>query len=185
MNQDKIVIRCLSCGIKNRLPGGRFEQRPVCGKCHAPLDDMIIRCLTCGTKNRVAEDRLRQRVFCGKCAAPLVVTAEPGQVLTVDDQSFSREVLAGGGVLVDCWAPWCQPCQNIARTLDELAVQYAGAVKIAKLNVDENPMTAANYNIRSIPTILFFKDGALVSSIVGFRPKEEIERQIMLIIKTN
>lgn len=185
MDQDKIVIRCLTCGIKNRLPQGRFQKRPVCGKCHAPLDEMIIRCLTCGTKNRVPEDRLQQGVICGKCAAPLVITGEAGQVLTVDDQNFSREVLAGGPVLVDCWAPWCGPCQNIAPVLDDLAAQYAGGVKITKLNVDENPNTAGKYNIRSIPTILFFNDGTLVSSLVGLKTREEIERQIMAIIKTN
>lgn len=185
MDLDDIIIRCLTCGVKNRIPRGRFQAHPVCGRCHAPLDDMIIRCLACGKKNRVPEDRLRQKALCGKCGAPLVVAGDQGQVVKVDDGSFAREVLAGGPVLVDCWAPWCGPCQTIAPILEELASEYLGGVKITKLNVDENPLTAAQYKIQSIPTILIFKDGKLTGSLVGLRPKAEIERQILAIIKPN
>lgn len=185
MDQDDIVIRCLTCGVKNRIPRDRFQQHPVCGKCHAPLDDMIIRCFTCGKKNRIPEERLRQKALCGRCGAPLVIVGEQGQVIKVDDGSFAREVLASGPVLVDCWAPWCGPCQTIAPILEELAAQYVGGVKITKLNVDENPLTASQYNIRSIPTILIFKDGNLSDSLVGLRPKEEIERLILAIMKPN
>lgn len=185
MDEGSILIRCLACGIKNRLPRERFQQRPVCGRCHMPLDDMIIRCLSCGKKNRVPEERLRERLRCGKCSVPLVFTGNQEQIVEVSDESFAREVLAGGAVVVDCWAPWCEPCSAVAPILDELALQYIGAVKICKLNVDENPMTASQYEIRSIPTVLFFKEGNLKNSVAGLQTKTELEHLILSIIQSS
>jgi thioredoxin len=79
---------------------------------------------------------------------------------------------------VDCWAPWCGPCRMVAPIMDQLASEYAGRVKIAKLNTDENPLTASQYGIQSIPTLLFFKDGTLVNKLVGALPKSEIEKHL-------
>jgi thioredoxin 2 len=149
------------------------------------MDEMIIRCLDCGTKNRMPENRLNDRPLCGKCGATLVATGDQGHPIDVTDDTFSREVLSSpGSVLVDCWAPWCGPCRMVAPILDELAAKYAGGVRIAKLNVDENPQTASRYNVRSIPTMLLFKDGNLVNSLVGALPKETIEQHILTIMKT-
>jgi thioredoxin 2 len=104
----------------------------------------------------------------------------------VTDGTFNREVLsAAGSVLVDCWAPWCGPCRMVAPILDELASKYAGGVRIAKLNVDENPQTASRYDVHSIPTMLLFKDGELVNRLVGALPKETIEQHLIAIMKTN
>ena len=106
--------------------------------------------------------------------------------MDVTDATFSKEVISSpGSVLVDCWAPWCGPCRTIAPILDELADKYAGGVKITKLNVDENPLIASQYSIQSIPTMLLFKDGKLVNKLVGALPKEEIERHLLSIMKTN
>jgi thioredoxin 2 len=88
-------------------------------------------------------------------------------------------------VLVDCWAPWCNPCRTLSPIIDELASDYANGVKVAKLNVDENPVTASQYGIRSIPTMLFFKEGKLVERLVGAQSKEQIEKHLLSIIKTN
>jgi thioredoxin 2 len=146
---------------------------------------MIIRCLDCGTKNRVPENRPHDRPVCGKCGASLVVTEEQGHPFDVTDATFTREVRsAPGAVLVDCWAPWCGPCRMVAPVLDELAAKYAGRIRIAKLNVDENPVTASQYNIRSIPTMLLFRDGSLVNTLVGALPKETIEQNLLTIMKT-
>jgi thioredoxin 2 len=183
---DNVIIRCLNCGTKNRIPGPKFHGKPTCGKCHAPLDDLIIRCLKCGTKNRMSEEKLNQKPLCGKCHEPLIIDKQQAKPVEVTDDSFSREVLAADlSVLVDCWAPWCGPCRKLGPIIEELAADYVGGVKIAKLNVDENPATAAQYGIHSIPTMLLFKDGKLVNRLVGALPKEEIEKNLLSIIKTN
>jgi thioredoxin 2 len=183
---NQMVLRCLNCGKKNRIPGERLHDRPLCGACHATLDEMIIRCLKCGTKNRMPENRLNDQPFCGKCGATLVVTSDQGRPVEVTDSTFNREVLSfPGSVLIDCWAPWCGPCRTVAPVLDELASKYAGGVRIAKLNVDESPLTASRYDVRSIPTMLLFKDGKLVNRLEGALPKETIEQHLVAIMKTN
>lgn len=142
-------------------------------------ENVIIRCAKCGTKNRVSKTRFEERPICGKCKAPLKVSEVESSPVNVQDQTFSQEVLSHHGpVLVDCWAPWCGPCRMVAPVLDQLASEYAGRLKIAKLNTDENPVTASQYGIQSIPTMLLFKYGQLKGQIVGAQPKQEIERQI-------
>ena len=102
--------------------------------------------------------------------------AEP---LKVDDTSFKSVVIeAKIPILVDFWAPWCAPCRSIAPVVDELAGEYAGRVGFAKVNVDENPKVATDYGVRSIPTLLIFKDGKPVAQIVGMRPKAELKKQL-------
>ncbi|BAU23648.1 thioredoxin [Caldimicrobium thiodismutans] len=86
----------------------------------------------------------------------------------VTDQDFEKEVLQSSiPVLVDFWAAWCGPCRAIAPVIDELAEEYAGKVKVCKMNVDENPVTPGKYGIRAIPTLIVFKDGQAVETIVG------------------
>jgi len=103
--------------------------------------------------------------------------------VTVKDSTFSKEVLSYlGAVIVDCWAPWCGPCHMVSPILDQLASEYAGRVRIAKLNVDENPLTASQYSIRSIPTMLLFRDGKFVNSLVGALPRGEIEKHLLSIL---
>ena len=97
----------------------------------------------------------------------------------VNDSNFDQTVLqAKMPVLVDFWAVWCGPCHMVAPVVEELAGEYEGKVTFAKLNVDENPKTASQYGIMSIPTLLIFKDGAPVSNIIGFRPKPELKKSI-------
>lgn len=183
---ENVIIRCLNCGTKNRIPQKKFKGRSACGKCAAPLDDLIIRCLKCGTKNRMPEDRLNQKPLCGKCHEPLIIAQHKTKPFDVTDNTFTREVLTSDmSVLVDCWAPWCGPCKKLSPIIDELASDYANGVKVVKLNVDENPLTASQYGIHSIPTMLFFKEGKLVQRLTGALPKEEIEKNLLSIIKTN
>ena len=186
MAHEQMIIRCLNCGTRNRIKRERIHNRPTCGRCHAYLDDMIIRCLSCGTKNRMPENRLNERPLCGKCGVPLVIRSGEGYPIDVTDETFSREVLShAGSVLMDLWAPWCAPCRTIGPILEELAAKYAGGVKVVKLNVDENPLTASKNDFRNIPTMLLFKDGELANRLVGALPKEEIERHLLAIMKTN
>ena len=100
--------------------------------------------------------------------------------MDITDQSFESEVLSCPGVvLVDCWAPWCGPCRMVAPVLEEIASEYRGRAKIVKLDTDENPKTAMKYNIRSIPTMLIFKEGDLIDTLVGALPKQEIEKKLV------
>ncbi len=102
-----------------------------------------------------------------------------GQYLTATDQNFKSEILDSDKVaLVDFWAAWCGPCQMLGPVIEELAGDYEGKAVIAKLNVDENPNTAAQYGIRSIPTLLIFKNGEVVDQMVGAMPKNMIAEKI-------
>ena len=146
------------------------------------VDVQLVRCPTCGAQNRVPLDKLaagRQPV-CGRCKAPLRVGATAdGSPVTVTDASFAAEVERSPvPVLLDAWAPWCGPCRMIAPVVDELAIELAGRARVAKLNVDENPVTARRLDVRSIPMLLVFKDGREVDRIVGVQPKSEIARRV-------
>ena len=143
---------------------------------------MIVTCASCGAKNRVDEGAGRRlKPVCGRCGAELTARggaerAESGKPFAVTDATFEREVLRAGErpVLLDCWAEWCGPCRAVAPVLDQLAAESRGRYTVAKLNVDENPGTAAQFGIRSIPTMLVFKNGALVDRLVGAQPRQAI-----------
>ncbi len=96
-------------------------------------------------------------------------------IIYVTDASFEADVLKSGEpVLVDYWAEWCGPCKMIAPILDEIATEYAGKVKIAKLNIDENPQTPPRYGIRGIPTLMLFKNGNVEATKVGAVSKSQL-----------
>lgn len=97
----------------------------------------------------------------------------------VTDESFATDVLgASGPVLVDFWAEWCGPCKMIGPALEEIGAEYAGKLTIAKVNIDDNPVTPNNYQVRGIPTLIMFKDGKPVDTKVGAMPKSALKQWI-------
>jgi len=101
-------------------------------------------------------------------------------IIAVTDANFEDEVEKSGQLtIVDFWATWCGPCRMVAPILDQLATDYAGKVKITKLDVDANIKTGSRFNVRSIPTMLFFKDGKVVDQIIGAVPRANIEQKLV------
>lgn len=145
---------------------------------------MISICQKCGARNRVDPDTAEHlQPVCGNCGTqlPASASAADAEPQTVTDESFTRDVIEGSSarpVLVDAWAEWCPPCRMIAPLLDQLAAESNGRYLIAKLNVDENPGTAAQFQIRSIPTLLIFRNGKLVDQLVGAHPKHSIAARL-------
>lgn len=145
----------------------------------------VIKCRNCGTKNRVDLEKAREsQPKCGKCGSALDLNAAveefPTRPFTVTDASFQKALADAGDLplLIDCWADWCGPCRMIAPVLDQLAAESGGRYLIAKLDVDANPQTAAQFSIRSIPSLLIFKRGQLIDRLVGVQPKQEIAQHL-------
>lgn len=100
-------------------------------------------------------------------------------VIEVTDQNFEEEVAKSSlPVMVDLWAPWCRPCLMVAPVVDKLAESYKGRFKFCRLNVDQNPKTAARYRIMSIPTLIFLKDGKVVDTVIGAVPEQTLQPKI-------
>jgi thioredoxin 2 len=146
------------------------------------MEPLLVDCPACGATNRVPPDRVARGLapVCGKCRAPLPV----GKPQPVTDASFAQDVERSPlPVLVDAWAPWCGPCHMIAPVIDQLATELAGRVRVVKLNVDDNPRTAARFDLRSIPTLLVLRDGREVDRLVGVQPKQEIARRLERVLQ--
>lgn len=144
----------------------------------ATMDAQLVSCPACGGANRVRRDRVVEGLnpVCGHCRKSLAVDAAP---VTVSDLSFAREVLGfPRPVLVDLWAAWCAPCRMIAPALEEIAGELMGKIRIAKLNVDENPQTHAGLRVSGIPTLVMFKGGKEVDRVVGALPAPQLRAWI-------
>ena len=142
------------------------------------VDAAVISCPSCGGANRVRRDRVLQGLnpVCGHCKKELAVDAAP---VTVTDETFAIEVLGHPRpVLVDLWAAWCAPCRMIAPALEEIAGEMMGKVRIAKLNVDENPQSHAGLRVSGIPTLVMFKGGKEVDRVVGALPPPQLRSWI-------
>lgn len=145
------------------------------------MSEIIVSCPNCGTKNKIPNDKIHSEPKCGKCKCLLPsITDRP---VDISDATFEKEVLQSSlPVFLDCWAGWCEPCKMMAPILDELAKEYAGRIKFAKLDTEEYREIPSQFNINSIPTMLLFRDGKHVDTIFGAFPKKEIESRIQQLL---
>jgi thioredoxin 2 len=137
------------------------------------MADRVVRCSSCGKQNRLPSLQEGKRAVCGSCKAPLPARGVP---LVLTDSTF-HEGVRKGRMVVDFWAAWCGPCRMIAPIIEEMAAERAD-VTFAKLNVDENPRTAAEYNVQGIPLLVLLRDGAEVGRVTGAVPRGQIDAAI-------
>ena len=138
---------------------------------------VLVSCAACGKRNRLGYISLGKTTRCGHCKAEIPSPTAPVHAATAAafDAALRDSALP---LVVDFWAPWCGPCRMVAPVLEELAGEMAGRLLVAKLNVDENPATAARFGVSSIPTLLLLKAGREIDRIVGAQSKPEIARRV-------
>ncbi len=135
------------------------------------MGNNVTSCPSCGAKNRVPTSAAGTP-RCAKCQSALPWIVDAG------DTEFVAAVDTKRLVLVDLWAPWCGPCRMVTPVLEQLADEFASTLKVVKVNVDESPRTAARYEARSIPMLLFMRDGELVDTVVGAQPEHVLRARI-------
>jgi thioredoxin 2 len=150
------------------------------------LQSYIIRCVSCGTRNRIPGSRVGDTAKCGRCGSAISTQAlTVGNPIIVTDSDFHAQVIQSPlPVLLDCWAPWCGPCQMMEPFMDELAADWKGRIRVCKMNVDENQRTSNQFRIQSIPTLLVFDNGELKNTLAGALPKHSIVQAMSPFLKS-
>ena len=141
------------------------------GKARAAGPLSTLSCAACGKKNRIRPAE-RGSPHCGACGEPLP------WLVNATDASFAYEARSSVAILVDLWAPWCGPCRVIGPMLENMAAEYAGRIKVVKVNVDENPALAQQFQATSIPTMIVIKDERVVDRIVGALPPNDLKMRL-------
>lgn len=146
------------------------------------MQTMIV-CPGCGAKNRIPPEKAHLTPRCGRCGESLVGVPVSGKVNQLFDAGFHAQVeLATLPVLVDFYSPTCGPCRMIAPIVETLAQEYTGRLLVFKLDTSSQQMTAARFQIRGVPSLLFFQGGEVVDQVVGAVPREEIEQRIRKLV---
>ena len=146
----------------------------------AQLESVLYPCSECGSINRILTTRVGEDPQCGRCHRKIF----PRRAVTVTDASWKREVEESPiQVLVDFWAPWCGPCRMVGPILEQIARERGGKLKIAKLNVDENPQMAGRFQVQSIPTMILFRGSQVIEQMRGALPKAALETRLRRQIK--
>jgi thioredoxin 2 len=135
----------------------------------------LLQCSNCGTRNRVPEEKVGNKGKCGKCGSPLV--GAHSLPIQVTDGTWSVEVLESRApAMVEMWSPHCGICSQYEVSVRQMAANLYGKIRVLQLNVDENPETAQRYGIRGVPTVLLFRDGQLLSTLVGPQGEQGIRQ---------
>lgn len=143
----------------------------------------LIVCPECGAKNKIPQEKAHLTPKCGRCGCNLAQSPRTGVVHPLDDSQFHRLVEQSPlPVLVDFYSPTCGPCQMLAPTVAAVAAAYADRLLVFKLDTSSQQMSAARFQIRGVPTLLFFKHGKLVDQVVGAVPQAEIEQRILALL---
>ncbi len=143
------------------------------------MGDMIVSCPSCGVKNRIPLDKQHLTSKCGRCGKSLAGAASVGTVVDLGDHDF-QQVISGTSkpVLVDFYSPTCGPCRSLAPVIENMARQYAGRALICKLNTSRHQTTAAKFQVRGVPTLIFFQNAQVVDKVVGAVPGSELEQRL-------
>ncbi|MDP6179341.1 MAG: thioredoxin domain-containing protein [Desulfatiglandales bacterium] len=146
-------------------------------------DSCIIKYADCGSKNRILKVRLYDQPMCGKCHTPLKLIEYYDHPVEMTGQTFRESVLSfQGPLLMVYYSPGCGYCKMLDPVLDQIASEYAGRLKVGKINVDQNTMTASQYNITVTPAVILFRDGKEINKFSGSQNKEAIESQLRSIL---
>jgi thioredoxin 2 len=197
MTDQDYIIQCKACGAKNKIHPEKAGLKAKCGKCGEFIDTQkatfeqkeknfrsgnvyLVRCLSCGAKNRIPENKMNETAKCGKCHEPIETAGLlSGRSMMISDRDFESKVLKSPiPVLFFSFANWCPSCQAIIPVVEELARDWKGRVRVTKLNIDQNPVTAGRFNIMSVPTIIIFDNGQPRDRLTGAVPKLQIMQKM-------
>jgi thioredoxin 2 len=142
------------------------------------MDNCIIRCPHCGIKNRLAKDKLTQQPQCGKCKTNIL----SGVPIEATIDNFEALIKSGLPVVADFWASWCGPCQQFAPTFASTASEYKSKAIFVKINTEQEPQLSAQYHIRSIPSLMVFKDGKMLQQLAGALPASQVNTWLKQVI---
>ncbi len=182
-------IRCTHCGAKNKLPPARLGQSPNCGKCKEHLfsdsspirsGTFVVSCRQCQTSNKIPLKKVGGQPICGKCKSPLTLNfSTHGGPLLLSDQNFTETVLRSPlPFLVNFFSPNCGPCKLLSPTINKIAKDYQGRLRVGSLNVDVDQHVPTLYRIGGTPTLVLFQSGKELSRLEGYQSSGAVTKWI-------